>query len=153
MADLPEHRKAMDAAIKATLAPILRANGFKGSFPNWRRTLEGRIDLLGIQHLSSGGTFFLNIGQLPADGFRTGWKAAIPVAKLHLGHAGRRDRVQPDPATDGWTFCPRSYEPQVPLHPAAHYTEIAEALARRFQTFGLDWFSVSVDLQVPPDQG
>lgn len=147
MAGLPEHRKAMDAAIRAEFGPVLRRHGFRGSFPNWQRVAGDRIDLVGIQHLSSGGTFFVNIGQLPAGGFTSGWKVAIPVAKLGLGHAERRDRVQPEPLADGWTFCPRSHEDEVPLHPDSHYAGLARAAAGRFGTFGLDWFAMPADLQ------
>lgn len=146
MAPLPEHRKAMDSAIKAALGPVLKQHGFKGSFPNWRRTAGDRIDMVGIQHLSSGGTFFVNIGQVPAGGFRTGWMASIPVEKLGLGHAIRRERVQPEPLADGWVFGPRSYDGDVPLLPDSHYSGIATAASRRFAAFGLDWFATPADL-------
>jgi hypothetical protein len=95
MAGVLEHRKAMEDALRASLGPVLREAGFKGAFPNWRRTVGDRIDLVGIQHLSSGGTFFINTGQIPADGFKTGWMASIPVEKLRLSHAKHHERVQP----------------------------------------------------------
>lgn len=140
MATVPEHRSAMDSALKAILVPVLRAQGFRGSWPDWRRTVSNRVDLVQIQHLSSGGTFFVNIGQLPAGGFATGPFQDKPVATLRLTHARARTRVQPPALIDGWTFAPRLYEAEAALGPPQAYADIARRCADRLATWGLAWF-------------
>ena len=41
-----ESRKNMEQALKEFFVPELRALGFKGSFPHFRRIAENSIDLL-----------------------------------------------------------------------------------------------------------
>lgn len=140
MATVSEHRAAMESALKDVLVPVLRAQGFRGSWPEWRRTVNNRVDLVQIQHLSSGGTFFVNIGQLPEGGFATGPFREKPVATLRLTQARARTRVQPQPLTDGWTFAPRLYEAEAALGPPEAYANIARRCADRFLSWGLAWF-------------
>ena len=45
----------MDRVLKATVIPELRARGFQGSFPHFRRLRPDRIDLLAFQFYRSGG--------------------------------------------------------------------------------------------------
>lgn len=62
---LSELRKEMDAALKETLYADLRTAGFKGSFPDFRRVLRGRTDVLHIQFEKYGGRFRIEIASVP----------------------------------------------------------------------------------------
>ena len=42
------HREQMMAALKQVFIPALRQKGFVGSFPNFQRRLDDRIDFLNV---------------------------------------------------------------------------------------------------------
>ena len=138
----------MDAALKAVLLPRLRAAGFVGSYPKLRRVVGDRLDLLDVQHSTSGGRFYLNIAQAPAEGFVKGdeWLASFPPEKLETGHCyGDRSRVNPKDSwwkrKHGWEYGPRTYDDPRPAREAAWYEEIALTVADRFDEVGEAWFA------------
>lgn len=141
------HRQAIDAALKAKLLPALRAAGFTGTYPKLRRTVGDRLDLMDIQHSSSGGRFYVNLGQAPAEGFtRDEWLSTIPLDKLWTGHCYQdRSRLNPKSSwwkrKHGWDYGPRSYDDPVPVRDAAFYEEIASTVADRFADVGEAWFA------------
>jgi len=51
----------MESELKDKCIPILRASGFKGSFPNFYRDKNGFISLINFQFFSSGGSFCVNL--------------------------------------------------------------------------------------------
>ena len=63
-----EARNAMVAALKASLVPVLRSRGFRGSFPHFRSLGPARVDLLSVQFWSSGGRFAVEVGACPPTG-------------------------------------------------------------------------------------
>lgn len=141
------HRQAIDAALKAKLLPALRAAGFTGTYPKLRRTVGDRLDLMDIQHSSSGGRFYVNLGQAPAEGFtRDEWLSTIPLEKLETGHC-YQDRSRLDPKSTwwkrkhGWDYGPRSYDGPVPVREVGFYEEIASTVADRFADVGEAWFA------------
>lgn len=62
-------RKDMEAAIRQSCVPALRALGFKGSFPNLFRVTGDFVALATFQFSSAGGSFCVNLGY--ADPERT----------------------------------------------------------------------------------
>ena len=62
---------SMVAELKITVIPKLRAQGFKGSYPHFRRIVENRVDLLTFQHDRWGGGFVIEIARAPAGGITT----------------------------------------------------------------------------------
>lgn len=141
------HRQAIDAALKAELVPGLRAAGFVGSYPKLRRTVGDRLDLLDVQHSTSGGRFYVNLGQAPAEGFtRDEWLATISPDKLDSGHCFfDRTRVNPKPGwltrKYGWDYGPRSYDDAKPVREAEWYADLARTVAERFAEVGEAWFA------------
>ena len=140
----------MDAALKAKLLPTLRAAGFTGSHPKLRRTVDDRLDLLDIQHSSSGGRFYVNLGQAPAESFVLAddeWLASIPPEKLETGHCfADRTRVNPKSTwwkpRHSWDYGPRfSYPDPVSVRDATWYEAIASTVAARFADAGEAWFA------------
>ncbi len=54
-------RKTMDAALKRSFVPALRASGFKGSFPNFFRVTGDFVALANVQFAGAGGSFCVNL--------------------------------------------------------------------------------------------
>lgn len=63
-------REAMLAVLQETLVPALRARGFSGRLPHFRRPGAERIDLLAIQFDKYGGGFVVEIAKCPPEGVR-----------------------------------------------------------------------------------
>ena len=141
----------MMQAFKTHFIPALRAAGFTGSFPHFRRRLPDRLDLLMVQYYSAGGEFTVELTRTPPDGFTAGDWAEVPVDKLKVSHAGPghpRFRLPVrNPARSGvtarqfWKFGPRDYEPAEEPRPQAHYDAIADAVRETFETDGEAWFA------------
>jgi hypothetical protein len=103
MSDL---RQAIEEEIKGLVLPALRASGFKGSFPHYRRAVRGGIDLLTFQFDRHGGGFVVEIARCPGDGITTPWgKRVLPnkVTAWDL-HPEMRYRIQPRSGggTESW---------------------------------------------------
>ncbi|NNF72478.1 MAG: DUF4304 domain-containing protein [Rhodobacteraceae bacterium] len=114
-----EHRQAMETALKSILVPDLRARGFRGSFPHFRRQTDDRVDFLSIQFKRSGGSFCVEIGQTGPDGLTEGPFRDRPVAKLDVTYLKDRLRLGSRPhegISDHWyVFGPASYDPPAPM--------------------------------------
>jgi hypothetical protein len=63
-----QDRKAMDAALRQVLVPALRARGFQGSLPHFRRVGGTRLDLLTVQFDKYSGGFVVEIATAPPEG-------------------------------------------------------------------------------------
>jgi hypothetical protein len=82
----------MVSALKAHFVTVLRAHGFKGSFPHFRRAHDKRIDLLTVQFDRHGGGFVIEISRCGPEGFTTPWGKHIPPAKVTAHDINPRDR-------------------------------------------------------------
>jgi hypothetical protein len=91
-----EHAK-MVKALKEIVVTRLREQGFKGSFPHFRRPDEEKIDLITFQFDQWGGGFTIEISQCPANGITTSWGEHIPPNKVRAWdmHPTQRLRLQP----------------------------------------------------------
>ena len=54
-------RPTMEKALKEHCIPFLKQRGFKGSFPDLYRDIDGFVSLINFQFFSSGGSFCINI--------------------------------------------------------------------------------------------
>ena len=98
-------RERMIAALKKQVVPVLRARGFKGSFPHFRRLTSTVIHLLTFQFDKWGGGFFVEIAGCPPEGATMYWGEHVPPAKVNAWHLNRRLRLgAPDEKTDGRWF-------------------------------------------------
>ena len=75
-------RPIMDRMLKEIFVPELRARGFTGSLPHFRRIRSGRIDLISFQYANRGGRFMVNLSQCGPDGVKTDWGKEIPPDKV-----------------------------------------------------------------------
>lgn len=99
-------RLKMEGALKADVISLLRARGFKGSLPHFRRKTELGIDLLTFQFDRNGGGFVIEISRSPVDGVTTHWGKVIApekVSALDL-HPDKRHRIKAmdGSGTDAW---------------------------------------------------
>ena len=139
-----DHRDAIVSALKEVFLPVLRARGFKGTFPHFRRVLPDRVDYLSVQFYSSGGSFVVEIASAGPDGPPRDYGEDLPVAKLNVGYFSNRLRLGSNRAAgraDHWyEFGPRSYDDPEPLRPMEHYLSIARKLTADFERQGEPWF-------------
>ena len=78
-------RADMDAALKGVLVPHLRAMGFAGSLPRFRRERNGAIELLTVSFSKYGGAFDIWIVRIPPQGLPYDG-AFLPVEKVRAEH-------------------------------------------------------------------
>ena len=86
-------RETMIAAIKVHVVPVLKARGFKGSFPHFRRATANGIHLLTFQFDKWGGGFVVEVASCPADGVTMHRGEQIPPAKVTAHHVNQRLRL------------------------------------------------------------
>lgn len=101
-----DERQAMDAALKGQVVQSLRAMGFKGSLPHFRRAALGGLDVLTFQFDRYGGGFVIEVARCSQDGFVTAWGKEIPANKVTAWDlpSSWRHRIQPQAGggTDSW---------------------------------------------------
>ncbi|WP_226671140.1 DUF4304 domain-containing protein [Metabacillus litoralis] len=88
-----EHRKNMNLAIKGMIVPVLREQGFKGSFPHFRRKNEKNIDLVTFQFNRWGGSFVVELAICPLEGVTMHWGEEIPPNKVTAHDVNKRLRL------------------------------------------------------------
>jgi hypothetical protein len=88
-----EQRKKMELAIKDIIVPVLREQGFKGSFPHFRRKNENNIDLVTFQFNRWGGSFAVELAICPLEGVIMHWGEEIPPNKVTAHDINKRLRL------------------------------------------------------------
>lgn len=86
-------RKKMDLALKNIVVPVLREQGFKGSYPHFRRYNENNIDLITFQFNKWGGSFVVELATCPIEGITMSWGEKIPPNKVNAHHLNERYRL------------------------------------------------------------
>jgi hypothetical protein len=96
---MSEEHDRMIKALKEIVVPRLREQGFKGSFPHFRRAGKDKIDLITFQFDKWGGGFLIEISQCPPDGISTYFGEHIPPNKVTAWdmNPDERQRMQPGP--------------------------------------------------------
>jgi hypothetical protein len=97
-----EHER-MVKALKEIVVTRLREQGFKGSFPHFRRPSTKKIDLLTFQFDKWGGGFVIEISKCPPEGIPIYFGKDIPPNKqippnkvtVWYTHPAERFRLQP----------------------------------------------------------
>ena len=99
-------RPIMDRALKEIFVPELRARGFAGSLPHFRRIRPDRIDLLTIQYSRYGGEFLVELSQCGPEGVTAGHGMEAPPSKVTVHHlfSAERYRLSHKPGGRGQWF-------------------------------------------------
>jgi hypothetical protein len=93
--------KEMRRLLKEKVVPELRALGFKGCFPHFRRVLPTRIDLLSFQFSQFGPNLYIEIGSCGPDGHTAPDGTFTPKGEVRTYDVGRyRRRIGPLPSLD-----------------------------------------------------
>jgi Domain of unknown function (DUF4304) len=87
-------RPIMDRVLKEVFVPELRARGFMGSLPHFRRIRPDRIDLVSFQYSKRGGQFMVNLSQCGPEGVKTEWGKEIPPDKVTAFDVFERQRLR-----------------------------------------------------------
>ena len=72
-----ERRLLMNEAIKTIAVPFFREQGFKGSFPHFRRMKEDRINLITFQFSFSSPRFVVEISNCSPKGIARPWGEVV----------------------------------------------------------------------------
>ncbi len=83
----------MDAAIKEITIPFLREQGFRGSFPHFRRIKDDRINLLTYQFNLNSPKFVVEISNCSPKGISMSWGKDIKPSKCTAHDMYARLRV------------------------------------------------------------
>ena len=85
----------MITALQKWVVPVLRAEGFQGTFPDFRRLTQREVHLLSFQFNKWGGSFVVEVASCPAEGITTHWGEHIPgtAAKATNVHPSLRLRL------------------------------------------------------------
>ncbi|MCM3666268.1 DUF4304 domain-containing protein [Mesobacillus subterraneus] len=87
-----DDRKMMDTALKKIVIPILWDQGFKGSFPHFRKNND-YIDLVTFQFNKWGGSFIVELAVSPLEGITEPWGEHISPNKITAHHINKRHRL------------------------------------------------------------
>ena len=97
-----ELRNKVNSEIKNTIVPDLRKEGFKGSFPHFRRMFEDdRVDYISFQFNKWGGSFIVEMAvaypYLGKEGNFYYWDEITPefIKKSNYGYTKERLRIKP----------------------------------------------------------
>ena len=89
--------------LKTYLVPKLRAIGFKGSFPHFRRRRDDRNELITFQFEKYGsGKFVVELAVAPAGTFKTYWGKEVSESKLTAHDLSERLRLGAVPGENYW---------------------------------------------------
>jgi hypothetical protein len=90
---VPSGRKEMIQALQEAVVPELRARGFRGSFPHFRRPCGDVVHLLSFQFNKYGGSFVVEVGRCSAQGLeRSGQR--IPAEEMTVAYLRPAERLR-----------------------------------------------------------
>jgi hypothetical protein len=122
----------MEAALREVVVPELRAWGFRGSFPHFRRAQATHIDLLTFQFYSAGGSFVVELATCPTTGVVHRWGEVVPPGKVTAHDVMRRHRLGSQGHGDHWfVYGKRNYaDGHDSVASADEYIRVAEHVRR-----------------------
>jgi hypothetical protein len=129
-------RDEMESVIKASVVPVLRKLGFKGSFPHFYREQSGHVDLACFQFSMAGGKFVVELAFATPDRSNVYANAAVPTSKLRVNQTTVRWRLgAPSAHGDNWFIFEQSRAGCFPPN------QIASRVAALLQTEGEAWWA------------
>ena len=132
MADIGEVKHDSPTLIREHIVPGLRARGFKGSFPHFRRITETGVQLLTFQLDKWGsGNFVAEIARAPLGPISVGWGDPIPSNKLTAHDVVVRMRLGATSAGSDYWFQHRSLASD-PAKTSAMFLELVDTQGARW---------------------
>ena len=123
-------KQEMEATLKEHCVPLLRGMGFKGSFPNLRREVDGFTSLINFQFFSSGDSFCVNLSYAGPNRENIGYCPDSELNKVTVSHTRDRVRLGAERGDRWFSFGPTSYGEcrGAPEPPAQIVATIAELI-------------------------
>src|SRR5262245_57766268 len=126
----------MIQALQAVVVPELRARGFRGSFPHFRRLCANAVHLLSFQFHKQGGSFVVEVGRCPTQGLD--WSGRqIPADEVTIFnlHWTERIRLGTKPSeSDHWFHFDRGL-------PWGRHDRAAKAVIHYLHTQAENWWN------------
>jgi hypothetical protein len=127
----------MIKSLKKFVIPELRNRNFKGSFPHFHKTVNGKTNLLTFQFDRNGGGFIIELANWNESEFKTHWDKIIPLNKLTAHDLNERQRIYPNTlieqnGKDSWFRFGNSKSDRV-------YDELANKVIERFPIMEQYW--------------
>jgi hypothetical protein len=127
-----EHRKAAERALRAIFVPRIKAQGFSGSFPNFRRRGGDEVQAVSIRFDKYGEGFVVEAGRMTLAQFEElsmQFSPPLTFERFNTAHTGRRTR-----------FGPELFRYEAWSDPA-HYEALASEAARAFEQGAEEFYS------------
>jgi hypothetical protein len=102
-------RAAMESALKEQCVPVLRAIGFRGSFPDFYRDTEGFVALVNFQFYSAGGSFCVNLSYAEPNRSNIFFRPESAPRELKVSQARERRRLGAVQGDRWYSFGATSY--------------------------------------------
>ncbi len=123
-------RDALRQAVKTTLAPALRGNGFRGTYPTWRLQHEGDVVLVNLNgskfNEGTYGDFLLTVGVVPAAWWA--WSHECAQGSSVFESESRPGKEQPWDCLYSRVVRPRGRREQWPVDADQDFTAVGEAM-------------------------
>lgn len=126
----------METVLKEQCIPFLRGHGFKGSFPNLYRDIDGFVSLINFQFYSAGGGFCVNISFADRQRENIFFEKETEPRKLKVSQARKHARLgAPNLVGDHWfSFGKTSYgeyrgAPKFPSEIASEINDLISKIA------------------------
>lgn len=113
---MEELKNKVKSQIKDSIVPELRKQGFRGSFPHFRRIFEnGRVDYLSFQFNKWGGSFIAEMAvAYPYEGKKGNfyyWDEVTPEFLKKSDYGYTKERLRIEPRKGGWfEYNDKNYE-------------------------------------------
>jgi hypothetical protein len=132
-----DERQKMIEALKSNVIPQLRTNGFKGTFPHFKRSFTDRVELLVFQWNKYGGSFTVEISVIfPSGNDPNYYKISDneTIDKINVYSTSKRYRL--DGYFDGWFYYTDVYRSIIKSNlfkKIYHYQSATEKQKKRFE--------------------
>ena len=98
------NREIMLSALKKHTFPLLKEQGFTGKHPNFRRKLDGRIELISFQTNKWGGSFVIEVSAVFPNSSNMNYQLYDGVTEDTFGVEATNERYRLPGMYDGWFY-------------------------------------------------
>lgn len=137
-------RSEMERALKAIVVPRLRALGFKGSMPHFRRIVGAKADLLTFQFNLSGGSFVAEMAVCSEADVAAHWRPELSLKTVTAHDLKHRRRLGSSAqGSDHWfVYGKKNYElGHQHVQPASHYEQVATKVSQLLDSQAQQWWA------------
>jgi len=139
-------RDKMNQALKQFAVPTLRALGFRGSFPHFRRVHDTHADLIVFQFNRYGGSFVVEIGIITVEQISAHWKANLTLSTATVYDTNNRNRLGAEGKADHWFefSTPAAEVGNDVAEPDSYYECIARQVGTLIESEATHWWEAAV---------